>query len=60
MRSRVELFEQIRRDHRDQGLSIRHLAEKHEVHRRMVRQALQNALPPPLCSAQVVGGRHWA
>ena len=31
-RSRVELFEQIRRDRRA-GLSIRELAEKHRVHR---------------------------
>jgi len=44
--SRVELFERIRRDHRDQGLSIRALAERHRVHRRTVRQALANAVPP--------------
>ena len=34
--SRVELFERIRREHRDQGLSIRELAERHRVHRRTV------------------------
>jgi transposase len=45
-RSRVELFEQIRRDRRT-GLSIRELAEKHRVHRRTVRQALACAVPPP-------------
>jgi transcriptional regulator with XRE-family HTH domain len=39
-RSRVELFEQIRRDRRIEGLSIRELAERHRVHRRTVRQAL--------------------
>lgn len=47
MRCRVELFEAIRRDHRREGLSIRELAVRHEVHRRTVRQALQDAVPPP-------------
>jgi hypothetical protein len=47
VRSRVELFEQIRRDRRIEGLSIRELAERHRVHRRAVRQALASALPPP-------------
>jgi len=46
-RSRVELFEAIRRDRRIDGLSIRELADKHGVHRRTVRQALANAVPPP-------------
>lgn len=46
-RSRVEVFEQIRRDHRLEQLSIRELAERHRVHRRTVRQALASALPPP-------------
>jgi transposase len=46
-RSRVELFEQIRRDRRVEKLSIRELADKHRVHRRTVRQALANAVPPP-------------
>ena len=46
MGSRVELFEQIRRDHEHEGLSIRALAERHGVHRRTVRQALDSALPP--------------
>jgi transposase len=46
-RSRVELFEQIRRDRRLEELSIRELAERHRVHRRTVRQALASALPPP-------------
>ena len=40
------MFERIRRDHRDEELSIRALAERHEVHRRTVRQALVNATPP--------------
>ena len=45
-RSKVELFEEIRRDRRSGG-SIRELAEKHHVHRRTVRQALASAVPPP-------------
>jgi transposase len=47
VRSRVELFEQIRRDRRLEELSIRELAERHGVHRRAVRQALESAVPPP-------------
>ena len=43
----MEQFERIRRDHRDEGLSIRALAAKHRVHRRAVRQALASAVPPP-------------
>lgn len=43
---RVELFEAIRRDERRDGLSIRALADKHGVHRRTVRQALDAAAPP--------------
>jgi len=42
----VELFEAIRRDDRIEQLSIRALADKYGVHRRMVRQALENAVPP--------------
>jgi transposase len=47
MGSRVELFEQIRRDHDREGLSVRALAERYRVHRRTVRQALESPLPPP-------------
>ena len=47
MGSRVELFEEIRRDRRVEAMSIRELAERHKVHRRAVRQALASALPPP-------------
>ncbi len=43
--SRVELYEAIRRDHRE-GLSIRALADKHRVHRRTVREAVRSAVPP--------------
>jgi transposase len=44
--SRVKLFETIRREHRD-GASIRSLADDHRVHRRTVRQAIDDAVPPP-------------
>ena len=47
MGSRVELFEEIRRDRRVESLSIRELADRHKVHRRAVRQALASPLPPP-------------
>jgi len=47
MRSRVELFEKIRRDRRLDDVSIRELADRHGVHRRTVRQALDDAVPPP-------------
>jgi transposase len=43
----VELFEQIRKDSRAEGASIRELAGRHHVHRRTVRQALNSAVPPP-------------
>jgi transposase len=42
----VEQFEQIRRDHAREGLSVRELARRHGVHRRAVRQALESAVPP--------------
>ena len=45
MGSRMELFEQIRRDRDREGLSIRALAERHSVHRRAVRQALVSPVP---------------
>jgi transposase len=46
MRSRVELFEQIRRDREFAGMSTHALAGKYGVHRRTVRQALESPLPP--------------
>jgi transposase len=46
MGSRVELFEQIRRDHDREAPGIRELARRHKVHRRTVRQALAQATPP--------------
>lgn len=47
VRSRVELYEAIRRDARREELSIRGLSERYGVHRRTVRQALAAAEPPP-------------
>src|SRR5271165_5463129 len=44
-RRKVELFEKIRRGYAA-GETILGLAKKHGVHRRMVRQAIAEALPP--------------
>lgn len=55
----MEQFERIRRDARDEGMSIRALAAKHKVHRRTVRAALADAVPPtrkvPERAAPVLG-----
>mgnify|MGYP003389885740 FL=1 len=55
----MEQFERIRRDARDEGLSVRALARRHGVHRRAVRQALVDAVPParktPVRVAPVLG-----
>ena len=55
----MEQFERIRRDARDEGMSIRALAERHKVHRRTVRAALADAVPPtrkpPARTAPVLG-----
>jgi hypothetical protein len=45
MGSRMETFEQVRRDRVREGLSIGVLAECHGVHRRAVRRALASPLP---------------
>ena len=45
-RNKVELFEQIRREYEFNGGTIRGLANKFSIHRRMVRQAIASALPP--------------
>jgi transposase len=47
VRTKVELFAAIRRDSRLEGLSVRALARKYGVHRRMVREALSSAWPAP-------------
>jgi transposase-like protein len=44
-RGKVELFEEIRRGYAA-GETIKSLARKHGVHRRMVRQAIASAAPP--------------
>jgi transposase len=44
-RLKVELFEEIRRGYAA-GETVKGLAKKHGVHRRMVRQAIANAIPP--------------
>jgi transposase len=46
-KSKVELFAAIRRDSRVEGLSVRALAGRYGVHRRMVREALSSAWPAP-------------
>ena len=43
--TKVELFEVIRKEHFNQGKSIRSLSRKYGIHRRMVRQALERAQP---------------
>ena len=42
----MDLFEEIRREHAHGAGSIRAVAKKPGVHRRMVRQALASAIPP--------------
>lgn len=55
----MEQFERIRRDARDEGMSIRALSTKYRVHRRTVRQALADATPPqrkaPVRQAPLLG-----
>ena len=64
----MEQFERIRRDSRDEGLSIRELALRYRVHRRTVRAALCDAVPPerktperarPVCGPWVETVRGW-
>jgi transposase len=43
---RVELFELIRKDRELKGLSIREISNNRGIHRRMVRQALNDPVPP--------------
>ncbi len=42
----MELFEEIRREHAHGAGTIRAVAKKLGVHRRIVRQALASAIPP--------------
>ena len=46
-RSKVELFEQIRRAAEREGLGVRALARRFGTHRRTVREALASPLPAP-------------
>ena len=46
VRSMVDMFEAIRRDARREGISIRGLADRYGVHRRVVRAALASPEPP--------------
>ncbi len=64
----MEQFEHIRCAAREEGLSVRALARRYGVHRRAVRQALADAVPPvrktPARSAPVLGShvdtvRRW-
>ena len=60
--SRVELYERIRKDNRDEGLSIRLWPHTLHVHRRTVREALVSALPPERKAPERVSrrwGRGW-
>ena len=43
--TKAELFERIRRDSWREGLSVRALARRYGVHRRLVREALTHAEP---------------
>src|SRR5450631_2895884 len=45
-RRKVELFEEIRREHTHGAGTIRAVAKKLGVHRRMVRQTLASSIPP--------------
>ena len=50
-RAKVELFEQMRREYEHGEGTIRGVARKFGVHRRMVRKALGSALPAAQFSA---------
>ena len=42
----MKLYEQIRKAHEREELSVRELSRRFGVHRRDVRQALASAVPP--------------
>lgn len=45
--TKVELFEVIRKDYHHNNKSIRQISRERRIHRRTVREALTNAIPPP-------------
>ena len=45
-RAKVELFEQLRREYEFGTGTVKGVARKFGVHRRMVRQAVESAVPP--------------
>jgi len=51
-RSKVRLYEQIRRARDREGLSIHELSRRFRVHRRDVRAALASPVPPPRKQAE--------
>jgi transposase len=44
--TKVELFEQVRKDYFLSNISIRTIAKRYKIHRRTVRQAIDNPNPP--------------
>ena len=50
--TKVELFENIRKDYFLDGISKRQIAKKRQIHRRTVRQAIDSAAPPERKSIQ--------
>jgi hypothetical protein len=54
-RSKVELFEQIRKVHEREQLSTQELARRFRTHGRYVRQAFSSAVPP----GEVPGVSKW-
>jgi hypothetical protein len=58
-RAKVELFEEIRREYEFGIGSIKGVAAKLKVHRRMVRQALTSACRPSASRSNVCA-RQWA
>ena len=55
----MELFEQIRREYKHGVGTIKGVALKFGVHRRMVRDAIASAIPPPR-KGRRGKGRKWA
>lgn len=56
-RNKVELFAQLRHEYEFGVGTVAGVARKFSVHRRLVRQALKNALPPPRKAAPQANSR---